>query len=209
MYVYVLCLSVYRYVNISSLSFSHDGQFLCLPAIQRRCISLNWNNLDQVEGTRLPPGQPTWGRCSQQPAATSLLRCLHDEPGPAFAIVHLVSSGQKNVCTLAMIQKLPRLLVATTNGHLFIYNVDPLDGRVHLAHKHRLTGAATGLEVARGGAHERVEDQMDKQSGRRQQEMNSKKKSFRVPINLMFSLNEKKNNINIEVDAANKSLTKK
>lgn len=35
-------------------------------------------------------------------------------------------------------QKLPRLLVATADGHLFIYNVDPLDGgECTLAHEHK------------------------------------------------------------------------
>uniref|UniRef100_A0A3Q2GAV2 WD repeat domain, phosphoinositide interacting 1 n=1 Tax=Cyprinodon variegatus TaxID=28743 RepID=A0A3Q2GAV2_CYPVA len=46
----------------------------------------------------------------------------------AFATVHLVSSGQRNVCTLVTIQKLLRLLVATADGQLFIYNVDPQEG---------------------------------------------------------------------------------
>lgn len=83
----------------------------------------------------------------------------------AFATVHLLTSGRKNVCTLTMwaarlhsnvcvhvedvltwdvchipsrMQKLPRLLVATADGHLFIYNVDPLDGgECTLAHKHK------------------------------------------------------------------------
>lgn len=93
----------------------------------------------------------------------------------AFATVHLLTSGQRNVCTMAVwaplwslgmrgcispitflsfcvfvpkwlkwiiccfrIQKLPRLLVATDDGQLFIYNVDPLDGgECMLAHKHR------------------------------------------------------------------------
>ncbi|XP_035036314.1 WD repeat domain phosphoinositide-interacting protein 1 isoform X4 [Hippoglossus stenolepis] len=60
----------------------------------------------------------------------------------AFATVHLLLSDQSNICTLAMIQKLPRLLVATANGHLFIYNVDPVDGgECMLAHKHRLFGS--------------------------------------------------------------------
>lgn len=85
----------------------------------------------------------------------------------AFATVHLLTSGQRNVCTLAMwefdqsevlivglgfetnqlkcilnccfrIQKLPRLMVATADGQLFIYNMDPMDGgECTLAHKHR------------------------------------------------------------------------
>uniref|UniRef100_A0A4W5RGA9 Uncharacterized protein n=1 Tax=Hucho hucho TaxID=62062 RepID=A0A4W5RGA9_9TELE len=34
----------------------------------------------------------------------------------AFATVRLLVAGQRNVCTLAMIQKLPRLLVASSDG---------------------------------------------------------------------------------------------
>uniref|UniRef100_A0A672ZA05 WD repeat domain phosphoinositide-interacting protein 1-like n=1 Tax=Sphaeramia orbicularis TaxID=375764 RepID=A0A672ZA05_9TELE len=59
----------------------------------------------------------------------------------AFATVHLLASGQKNICTLAIVQKLPRLLVATADGQLFIYNLDPQDGgECVLAQKHRLFG---------------------------------------------------------------------
>nr|XP_057905614.1 WD repeat domain phosphoinositide-interacting protein 1 isoform X3 [Doryrhamphus excisus] len=60
----------------------------------------------------------------------------------AFATVHLITSSQRNVCALTVIQKLPRLLVATADGQLFIYNVDPQDGgECVLAYKHRLFGA--------------------------------------------------------------------
>eukprot|EP00063_Salmo_salar_P068355 XP_014043190.1 PREDICTED: WD repeat domain phosphoinositide-interacting protein 1-like [Salmo salar] len=56
----------------------------------------------------------------------------------AFATVRLLVAGQRNVCTLATIQKLPRLLVASSDGQLFIYNVDPQDGgECVLAQKHR------------------------------------------------------------------------
>ncbi|ERE69080.1 WD repeat domain phosphoinositide-interacting protein 1 [Cricetulus griseus] len=46
----------------------------------------------------------------------------------AFATGRLNFSGQKNICTLSTIQKLPRLLVASSDGHLYIYNLDPQDG---------------------------------------------------------------------------------
>lgn len=95
----------------------------------------------------------------------------------AFATVHLLTSGQRNVCTLAMwefdrsevlivglgfeanrlkcilnccfrIQKLPRLMVATADGQLFIYNMDPMDGgECTLAHKHRW-GNRVGVDVS-------------------------------------------------------------
>eukprot|EP00064_Thunnus_orientalis_P014915 superscaffoldBa00002672_g14962 len=46
----------------------------------------------------------------------------------AFATVRLNMFGLKNICALATIQKLPRLLVASSDGYLYIYNVDPQDG---------------------------------------------------------------------------------
>ncbi|MEE6506925.1 hypothetical protein FKM82_007899 [Ascaphus truei] len=60
----------------------------------------------------------------------------------AFATVRLNFSGQKNACTLVTIQKLPRLLVASSSGHLYIYNLDPQDGgECVLIKKHSLLGA--------------------------------------------------------------------
>ncbi|KAF3845700.1 hypothetical protein F7725_002778 [Dissostichus mawsoni] len=134
-----------RYVNISSLSFSPDGQFLCASSNTETVHIFKMDQLGPsllaVEGTRRPPGQPTWGRCSQQPAAPPAQVSGMMSQDRAFAIVHLLTSVQRNVCTMAMIQKLPRLLVATADGQLFIYNVDPLDGgECMLAHKHRLFG---------------------------------------------------------------------
>lgn len=79
----------------------------------------------------------------------------------AFATVRLNMFGLKNICALATwgtehiyvreqwhvmtcmylcrIQKLPRLLVASSDGFLYIYNVDPQDGgECVLVQKHRL-----------------------------------------------------------------------
>uniref|UniRef100_A0A674B128 WD repeat domain, phosphoinositide interacting 1 n=1 Tax=Salmo trutta TaxID=8032 RepID=A0A674B128_SALTR len=101
-----------RYVNISSLSFSPDAQFLCASS--------------NTETESPPTWQAVSGVMSQE---------------RAFATVRLLVAGQRNVCTLATIQKLPRLLVASSDGQLFIYNVDPQDGgECVLAQKHRLFG---------------------------------------------------------------------
>ncbi|OBS72849.1 hypothetical protein A6R68_12571 [Neotoma lepida] len=62
----------------------------------------------------------------------------------AFATGRLNFSGQKNICTLStyvQIQKLPRLLVASSDGHLYIYNLDPQDGgECVLIKTHRCSG---------------------------------------------------------------------
>ncbi|XP_061604170.1 WD repeat domain phosphoinositide-interacting protein 1 isoform X4 [Phyllopteryx taeniolatus] len=130
-----------RYVNISSLSFSPDAQFLCASS---NTETVHIFKLEQVG----PSGDETasWSAYVGKmfTAASSYL------PAPvsgmmsqdrAFATVHLVTSGQRNVCALTMIQKLPRLLVATADGQLFIYNVNPEDGgECMLAFNHRLFG---------------------------------------------------------------------
>ncbi|XP_075888600.1 WD repeat domain phosphoinositide-interacting protein 1 [Nelusetta ayraudi] len=129
-----------RYVNISSLSFSHDGQFLCASS---NTETVHIFKLEQ-QGPSGEDEAATWtsyvgkmfsAASSYFPAQVSGMM----SQDRAFATVHLLTSGRKNVCTLTMMQKLPRLLVATADGHLFIYNVDPLDGgECTLAHEHKL-----------------------------------------------------------------------
>ncbi|XP_014826269.1 PREDICTED: WD repeat domain phosphoinositide-interacting protein 1-like isoform X1 [Poecilia mexicana] len=131
-----------RYVNISSLSFSLDAQFLCASS---NTETVHIFKLEQL-GASAEDEAATWTAYMGKmfSAASSYL------PGPvsgmmsqdrAFATVHLLSSGQRNVCTLVTIQRLLRLLVATADGQLFIYNVDPQDGgECQLAYKHRLVG---------------------------------------------------------------------
>uniref|UniRef100_A0A8B9HAN0 WD repeat domain, phosphoinositide interacting 1 n=1 Tax=Astyanax mexicanus TaxID=7994 RepID=A0A8B9HAN0_ASTMX len=118
-----------RYVNISSLSFSPDAQFLCASS-----------NTETVHIFKLeqhgPSGEeetPTWSAYVGKmfTAASSYLPSQVSgmmSQDRAFATVRLHTAGQKNVCTLATIQKLPRLLVASSDEQLFIYNIDPQDG---------------------------------------------------------------------------------
>ncbi|XP_057717290.1 WD repeat domain phosphoinositide-interacting protein 1-like isoform X1 [Corythoichthys intestinalis] len=128
-----------RYVNISSLSFSPDAQFLCASS---NTETVHIFKLEQVGQSG--EESATWSAYVGKmfTAASSYLPAQVSgmiSQDRAFATVHLVTSGQRNVCTLATIQKLPRLLAATADGHLFIYNVNPQDGgECILAHSHRL-----------------------------------------------------------------------
>ncbi|KAM8825528.1 WD repeat domain phosphoinositide-interacting protein 1 isoform 1-T1 [Synchiropus picturatus] len=141
-----------RYVSISSLSFSPDAQYLCASS-----------NTETVHIFKLEQQSPsaaeesaTWSSYVGKmfSAASSYL------PAPvsgmmsqdrAFATVHLLTSGQRNVCTLTTIRKQPRLLVATADGQMFIYNIDPQEGgECVLLHKHRLFGADDSSEGADG-----------------------------------------------------------
>ncbi|XP_026870508.2 WD repeat domain phosphoinositide-interacting protein 1 isoform X1 [Electrophorus electricus] len=144
-----------RYVNISSLSFSSDTQFLCASS-----------NTETVHIFKLeqhgPSGEEeasTWSSYVGKmfTAASSYLPAQVSgmmSQDRAFATVRLQTTGQRNVCTLTMIQKLPRLLVASSNGQLFIYNIDPQDGgECALVQTHRLSGSneeREGTEEAAG-----------------------------------------------------------
>lgn len=58
--------------------------------------------------------------------------CIYGE-----GCIHVEAHSLSCVC-LFRIQKLPRLLVASSDGNLYIYNVDPQDGgECVLVQKHR------------------------------------------------------------------------
>uniref|UniRef100_A0A674GJ41 WD repeat domain, phosphoinositide interacting 1 n=1 Tax=Taeniopygia guttata TaxID=59729 RepID=A0A674GJ41_TAEGU len=94
-----------------------------------------------------PEEPPTWsgymGKMFQ--AATNYLPAQVSgmmSQDRAFATVRLNISGQRNICALSTIQKLPRLLVTTSDGHLYIYNLDPQDGgECVLIKNHSLLGS--------------------------------------------------------------------
>ncbi|XP_030064346.1 WD repeat domain phosphoinositide-interacting protein 1 isoform X3 [Microcaecilia unicolor] len=118
-----------RYVNISSLVFSMDSQFLCASS---NTETVHIFKLEQLADSRTDD-PPTWtgymGKMFM--AATNYLPTQVSDmmnQDRAFATVRLNLSGQRNVCTLSTIQKLPRLLVASSDGHIYIYNLDPQDG---------------------------------------------------------------------------------
>ncbi|TRY59629.1 hypothetical protein DNTS_003899 [Danionella cerebrum] len=132
-----------RYVNISSLSFSPDAQFLCASS---NTETVHIFKLEQQS----PSGDeeaPSWSAYVGKmfSAASSYLPAQVSgmmSQDRAFATVRLHVAGQKNACALALIQKLPRLLVASSDGQLFIYNIDPQEGgECTLVQKHRLFGS--------------------------------------------------------------------
>ncbi|XP_037547282.1 WD repeat domain phosphoinositide-interacting protein 1 [Nematolebias whitei] len=129
-----------RYVSISSLSFSADAQFLCASSNTEtvHIFKLEQHSPSQDEQS------PTWSAyvgkmftAASTYLPTHVSDMMHQDR--AFATVRLNMIGLKNICALATIQKLSRLLVASSEGFLYIYNVDPQDGgECVLVQKHRL-----------------------------------------------------------------------
>uniref|UniRef100_A0AAQ6AGT8 WD repeat domain, phosphoinositide interacting 1 n=1 Tax=Amphiprion ocellaris TaxID=80972 RepID=A0AAQ6AGT8_AMPOC len=137
-----------RYVSISSLCFSPDGLYLVSSSNTETVHIFKLEPLgpsaeDEAASWTAYMGKMFSAASTYLPAQVSGMM----SQDRAFATVHLLSAAQRNVCTLAVIQKLPRLLVATAEGQLFIYNVDPLQGgECTLAFKHS-EGEPEGLEV--------------------------------------------------------------
>ncbi|XP_044151990.1 WD repeat domain phosphoinositide-interacting protein 1 [Bufo gargarizans] len=128
-----------RYVNISSLVFSMDSQFLC--------VSSNTETVHIFKLEHVPERSEensSWSGYMGKmfmAASTYLPAQVSDmmNQDRAFATVRLSFSGHKNACTLVTIQKLPRLLVSSSSGLLYIYNLDPQDGgECVLIRKHSL-----------------------------------------------------------------------
>ncbi|XP_036195740.1 WD repeat domain phosphoinositide-interacting protein 1 isoform X4 [Myotis myotis] len=137
-----------RYVTISSLAFSMDSQFLCASS---NTETVHIFKLEHLASSR-PEEPSTWSGYMGKmfmAASTYLPAQVSDmmNQDRAFATGRLTFSGQKNICTLSTIQKLPRLLVASSDGHLYIYNLDPQDGgECVLIKTHRLLGSGTTEE---------------------------------------------------------------
>ncbi|XP_071987877.1 WD repeat domain phosphoinositide-interacting protein 1 isoform X2 [Engystomops pustulosus] len=134
-----------RYVHISSLVFSMDAQFLCVSSNTETVHIFRLENVqDRSEENSSWSGY--MGKMFMA-ASTYLPTQVSDmmNQDRAFATVRLSFQGHRNACTLVTIQKLPRLLVSSSSGHLYIYNLDPQDGgECVLIHKHSLLGQADG-----------------------------------------------------------------
>lgn len=138
---------VKRCVTIFSLAFSHDSLFLCASS-----------NTETVHIFKLeaPKKEPTdeaagfMGYFGKALSPTSYLPVQMAEvfnQERAFASVRLPQAGLRNVCAISMIGKLPRLLVSSADGYLYIYNIDPEEGGdCTLLKQHRLIGQGEGLD---------------------------------------------------------------
>ncbi|XP_072298472.1 WD repeat domain phosphoinositide-interacting protein 1 isoform X2 [Eucyclogobius newberryi] len=129
-----------RCVDISCLSFSPDGHFLCTSSNTEtvhifRLEDLGPSREDEASSWGSYVGRMFSAASTYLPAPVSDMM----SQDRAFATAQLPSVGCRNTCALTVIQKLPRLLVATRDGTLYIYTFDPAEGgRCHLSHTHKL-----------------------------------------------------------------------
>uniref|UniRef100_A0A9J7ZSU0 WD repeat domain, phosphoinositide interacting 2 n=1 Tax=Cyprinus carpio carpio TaxID=630221 RepID=A0A9J7ZSU0_CYPCA len=122
---------VKRCVSICSLAFSMEGLYLSASS---NTETVHIFKLETQREKSVPQEEPTtwtgyFGKVLM--ASTTYLPAHVTEmfsQGRAFATVRLPFSGHKNICALAIIQKIPRLLVAAADGYLYLYNLDPQEG---------------------------------------------------------------------------------
>ncbi|XP_073218032.1 WD repeat domain phosphoinositide-interacting protein 2 isoform X2 [Lepidochelys kempii] len=149
---------VKRCVSICSLAFSMDGMFLSASS---NTETVHIFKLETVK--EKPQEEPTtwtgyFGKVLM--ASTSYLPSQVTEmfnQGRAFATVRLPFCGHKNICTLATIQKIPRLLVGASDGYLYMYNLDPQEGgECTLMKQHKLDGSMEPAnEILESASHDR------------------------------------------------------
>ncbi|XP_035224915.1 WD repeat domain phosphoinositide-interacting protein 2-like [Stegodyphus dumicola] len=121
---------VKRCVRIYSLSFSEDSSFL-MRHYRTRTIFLHCiNYLIYSKPSEEPQswigyfGKAIIQSASYLPTQVADMFCQ----GRSFATVHLPFSGLRNICALASIQKIPRVLVVSGEGILYIYNMEQAEG---------------------------------------------------------------------------------
>uniref|UniRef100_A0A671WUG0 WD repeat domain, phosphoinositide interacting 2 n=1 Tax=Sparus aurata TaxID=8175 RepID=A0A671WUG0_SPAAU len=139
---------VKRCVSICSLAFSMEGLYLSASS---NTETVHIFKLETQKEKYVPAEEPTtWGGYLGKVlmASTTYLPSQVTEmftQGRAFATVRLPFCGHKNICALAVIQKIPRLLVAAADGYLYLYNLDPQEGGECYCEEQGAVGGA-GLE---------------------------------------------------------------
>ncbi|XP_046631509.1 WD repeat domain phosphoinositide-interacting protein 2-like isoform X1 [Daphnia pulicaria] len=135
---------VKRCATIYSLAFSADSQYLAASS-NTETVHIFKLEDPQRPGSSSEEPQGWMGYLSKavSVSASYLPTQVADvfSQGRAFATVHLPFQGIRNVCSLATIQKVMRLLIASAEGYVYVYEVNPVEGGdCTLLKQHRLDG---------------------------------------------------------------------
>ncbi|KAJ8664267.1 hypothetical protein QAD02_005929 [Eretmocerus hayati] len=136
---------VKRCVSISSLVFSMDSMFLCCSSNTETVHVFKLEEPKEMPQQTPEEAQSWMGYITAAVSASAnyLPSQVTDvfNQGRAFASVHLPFQGLKNVCAITTIQKVLRLLVASADGYLYVYNLNTEEGGDCILFKqHRLDG---------------------------------------------------------------------
>ncbi|XP_029162432.1 WD repeat domain phosphoinositide-interacting protein 2 isoform X4 [Nylanderia fulva] len=135
---------VKRCVTINSLSFSMDSMWLCCSSNTETVHIFKLEEPKETPNKQTADEAQSWmGYLTKAvtASATYLPSQVTDvfTQGRAFASVHLPFQGLKNVCAITVTHKVPKLLVASADGYLYVYSVDLSEsGCCALIKQHRL-----------------------------------------------------------------------
>lgn len=141
-----------RCVHICSLAFSADSLLLAASSNTETVHLFKLEHVQQQHTKEVSntisasPNETTWMDYFNKVLSSSsnyLPSQVSDmlTQDRAFATVKLPFSGQKNVCALTVMQRLLRVVVASADGYLYIYNLDSEEGgECTLIRQHRLDG---------------------------------------------------------------------
>ncbi|RWS30643.1 WD repeat domain phosphoinositide-interacting protein 2-like isoform X3 [Leptotrombidium deliense] len=129
-----------RCVTIYSLAFSYNSLFLCASSDTETVHIFKLE--DRNQGRSNEESQSWFGYITR--AVSNVLPANMTEvlnQWRSFAIARLPFSRRKNVCGIAMINRSPRVLVASGDGYLYIYDLNENDpGECNLIKQHKLDG---------------------------------------------------------------------
>ncbi|XP_054155356.1 WD repeat domain phosphoinositide-interacting protein 2-like [Oppia nitens] len=143
-----------RCVTIYSLSFSSDSLFLCASSNTETVHIFKLEDLTEIKPTEEPKGLlgyiSTYGAKALQQTASywpSMADMMNQ--WRSFATAKLSLSGPRNVCSVANIQKVPRVLIASADGYLYIYDLNVNEGGdCTLIKQHRLDETIKSAEAS-------------------------------------------------------------
>ncbi|CAG2160445.1 unnamed protein product [Oppiella nova] len=133
-----------RCVTIYSLSFSSDSLFLCASSNTETVHIFKLEDLNEVKPSEEPQGLLGYMKAVGTKVLTqsaSYWTPMADimNQWRSFATARLPMSGSRNVCAVANIQRVPRVLIASADGYLYIYDLNTNEGGdCTLIKQHRL-----------------------------------------------------------------------
>ncbi|KAK4321095.1 hypothetical protein Pmani_008079 [Petrolisthes manimaculis] len=145
-----------RCATIFSLAFSPDSLFLIASSNTETVHVFKLEEVKEPQRVVVEEqaGLMGWMSKAVTASASYLPAPVTDmlSQGRAFATITLPFQGVRNVCAIATIQKQPRVVVAATDGFLYIYNLNTTEGGdCTLLKQHRLDGVGEGGGGGGGG----------------------------------------------------------
>lgn len=149
--IYEFRRGVKRCVEISSLAFSMCGLYLCCSSNTETVHIFKLEDPKDSPGRSRSVDDSSWMGYLTNYLPTQVTDVFNQ--GRAFATAHLPFYGVRNVISITTIMNQLRLLVATEDGYLYVYNIDGNEGGdLTLYKQHKLDGSSGDKSEVDGAA---------------------------------------------------------